>query len=230
MDDLAHRMNPDAGADAPAFGTAEGAAAGAGGAGAGGSGSGASGPVVEGAEAVIRAARREDAATLASVAAVTFPLACPPHSTPEAIATFIATNLSEERFADYLADPARELLLLEVGTGVDATAAGYAMLVHGAPTDPDVVAAIGDGPTTELSKLYVVPGHHGSGLAGQLMAASIERAIAHGSPTIWLGVNQLNARANRFYTKHGFEIAGPKRFLVGDRYEEDWVRVRQLVG
>jgi ribosomal protein S18 acetylase RimI-like enzyme len=113
---------------------------------------------------------------------------------------------------------------------VDATAAGYAMVVHGAPSDADVVAAIGDGPTTELSKLYVLPGHHGSGLAGELMIASIDLAATHGSPTIWLGVNQLNERANRFYAKHGFEVAGPKRFLVGDRYEEDWVRVRRLDG
>jgi ribosomal protein S18 acetylase RimI-like enzyme len=62
------------------------------------------------------------------------------------------------------------------------------------------------------------------------MDAAVALAEARGSLSIWLGVNQENARANRFYGKHGFEIAGPKRFLVGDRYEEDWVRVRQLGG
>jgi ribosomal protein S18 acetylase RimI-like enzyme len=111
---------------------------------------------------------------------------------------------------------------------VDAAAAGYAMVVHAAPSDPDVIAAIGPAQTTELSKLYVMPGQHGSGLASDLMDAAIALAEARGSSSIWLGVNQENARANRFYGKHGFEIAGPKRFLVGDRYEEDWVRVRQL--
>ena len=111
---------------------------------------------------------------------------------------------------------------------MDAAAAGYAMVVHAAPSDPDVVAAIGPGATTELSKLYVMPGQHGSGLAGELMDAAVGLAVARGSSTMWLGVNQHNERANRFYGKHGFEIAGPKRFLVGDRYEEDWVRVRAL--
>ena len=174
----------------------------------------------------IRNARPEDAATLARVAAVTFPLACPPHVTAEAIADFIAENLSEARFAAYLVDPARQLLVAEV----DAAVAGYAMVVHAAPSDADVVAAIGPGETTELSKLYVMPGHHGSGLASDLMDAAVALAAAHGSSTIWLGVNQENERANRFYGKHGFEIAGPKRFLVGERYEEDWVRVRALAG
>ena len=111
---------------------------------------------------------------------------------------------------------------------MDDAAAGYAMVVHAAPSDPDVVAAIGPGATTELSKLYVMPGHHGSGLASDLMDAAVALAVARGSSTIWLGVNQENERANRFYGKHGFEIAGPKRFLVGERYEEDWVRVRAL--
>ena len=172
----------------------------------------------------IRTAGPEDAAALARVAAVTFPLACPPHVTAEAIADFIAAHLSEARFGEYLVDPARQLLLAEV----DAAAAGYAMVVHAAPSDPDVVAAIGPGATTELSKLYVVPGHHGSGLASDLMDAAVALAVARGSSTMWLGVNQENERANRFYGKHGFEIAGPKRFLVGERYEEDWVRVRAL--
>ena len=179
---------------------------------------------------VIRTAALEDAAALARVAAATFPLACPPHTTPEAIVQFIAQNLSEERFGEYLVDAARQLLLLEVGgeDEVDAAAVGYAMVVHGAPSDPDVVAAIGASATTELSKLYVMPGHHGSGLASELMDAAVALAVAHGSPSIWLGVNEENERANRFYGKHGFEIAGRKRFLVGERYEEDWVRVRSL--
>jgi ribosomal protein S18 acetylase RimI-like enzyme len=172
----------------------------------------------------IRNAVPEDAAALARVAAETFPLACPPHVTAEAIADFIGANLSEARFGEYLVDPARDVLLVEVG----GEAAGYAMVVHGAPSDADVISAIGSGETTELSKLYVVPGHHGSGLAGELMDAAVARAVARGSSTMWLGVNQHNERANRFYAKHGFEIAGPKRFLVGDRYEEDWVRLRQL--
>ena len=85
---------------------------------------------------------------LRAVAAVTFPLACPPHTTDEAMAAFIAGNLTETHFTGYLADPERELLLAEV----DGVPAGYTMLVVGEPADPDVAAAITTRPTAELSK------------------------------------------------------------------------------
>jgi ribosomal protein S18 acetylase RimI-like enzyme len=172
----------------------------------------------------IRQATQDDAPELARVAAVTFPLACPPHTTEEAIRQFIAANLTEERFGQYLADPDRELLLAEVG----GEAAGYAMVVHRDPTDPDVSAAVGPRPTSELSKLYVLPDRHGSGLAGNLLEDAVTLAVEHGALTMWLGVNQENARANRFYEKHGFRTVGMKRFLVGDRYEDDFVKLREL--
>ena len=44
---------------------------------------------------------------LAAVAARTFPLACPPSTPADNIASFIDTNLSATRFAEYLADPQR---------------------------------------------------------------------------------------------------------------------------
>ncbi|MEO6997186.1 MAG: GNAT family N-acetyltransferase, partial [Terracoccus sp.] len=45
---------------------------------------------------------------------------------------------------------------------------------------------------------------------------------------VWLGVNQQNERAQRFYAKSGFTVVGTKRFLVGDRYEDDFVMERPL--
>jgi ribosomal protein S18 acetylase RimI-like enzyme len=102
------------------------------------------------------------------------------------------------------------------------------MLVLGDPTDEDVRAAIRVRPTVELSKCYVVPGHHGAGVAATLMSETLREASLTGAAAVWLGVNQLNARAQRFYGKHGFERVGAKRFLVGDRYEDDWVMERPL--
>lgn len=165
-----------------------------------------------------------DAGRLAEVAAVTFPLACPPHTTDEAKAAFIAAHLSESSFAGYLADPARVLFVAEEGDAL----LGYTMLVAGEPTDADVAAALGIRPTVELSKCYVHPDAHGGGVAAALMRASLERAAADGAAGVWLGVNQENARAQAFYGKHGFARVGVKRFLVGDRYEDDYVYERAL--
>ncbi len=173
----------------------------------------------------IRRATVEDAAALAAVAAATFPLACPPHTTDEAKAHFIATVLSEERFTEYLADPARDLLLAETPEEV---VVGYVMLVHGEPADADAAGAVRVRPTIELSKCYVLPGHHGAGVSGLLMRASLDAATARKAGGIWLGVNEENERAQRFYGKHGFERVGSKHFLVGDRLEHDWVMERVL--
>ncbi|MBU1587652.1 MAG: GNAT family N-acetyltransferase [Actinobacteria bacterium] len=179
---------------------------------------------------MIRPATPDDAARLAAVAAETFPLACPPDTLPESIAAFIAANLSVDSFTGYLADPQRALFIAEVdpSSGSGTEAAGYTMVVFGEPADPDVAAAVTVRPTAELSKVYVREGFHGGGLAGQLVAASVEAARGRGAASVWLGVNQQNARANRFYEKQGFALAGTKRFLVGARYENDFVRVLPL--
>lgn len=173
---------------------------------------------------VIRPALPADAATLAVVAAATFPLACPPHTSDEAKADFIAKNLSEISFDGYLVDAERALFLAEI----DGELVGYTMLVFGEPHDSDVAAAITRRPTVELSKVYVLPGHHGSGVSSALLEVSLGEARARGSVGIWLGVNEENARANRFYEKSGFALVGRKKFFVGGRWEDDFVRERPL--
>ena len=176
----------------------------------------------------VRAATADDAETLHTVAAATFALACPPHVTPESVATFVQDVLSVDCFHRYLADPARDLFLAEEHGEDTAVPAGYAMLVHGEPTDADVQAALRLRPTAELSKIYVVPGHHGAGVSRLLMEAALEAAGRRDAAGVWLGVNQLNERAQRFYRKSGFEQVGTKRFLVGARYEDDYVFERPL--
>ena len=69
---------------------------------------------------------------------------------------------------------------------------------------------------------------HGSGAASTLMAATLEAAAATGAETCWLGVNQRNVRAARFYDKSGFTVVGTKRFLVGEQWHDDHVRLRSL--
>lgn len=166
---------------------------------------------------MIRLATSADAAQLAELAAVTFPLACPPGNTAEDIQSFIDGNLSEQHFADYLADPDRAIL---VAGDFD----GYTLTVFTQPKDPDVVKALTVSPSAELSKCYVRAGNHGSGLASELMAATIELARSRGYAAVWLGVNEHNAKANRFYEKHGFARVGTKRFRLGGHWEDDYVR------
>ena len=172
----------------------------------------------------IRRAIPDDAAVLHEVAAATFPMASPPDTRREDIDAFIATQLSEARFEDYLADPARIVFL----ASLDGAAVGYTMLVTGEPYDEEAARAVVHRPTVELSKIYVRSEHHRSGVAAELMAASVQAAIDTGARSVWLGVNQRNERANRFYEKQGFRIVGTKHFHVGTRLFEDFVRELSL--
>lgn len=138
---------------------------------------------------------------------------------PESIARFVEENLTAERFEEYVGDSGRAVLLAEEGD----TAVGYAMLVHGEPYDADVRAVVTRLPTTELSKIYVLPEAHGGAVARALLAAAIDVAREIGAAGMWLGTNQGNVRAQRFYEKSGFTRVGTKRFWVGDHHEDDFV-------
>ncbi len=173
----------------------------------------------------MRRARVTEVDEIAVLAALTFPLACPPGSTPADQREFIETALSSSMFRRYLADPARTVLVAHDG---GAQLVGYAMVVGGVPADPDVSQALTLFPTAELSKLYVHPARHRSGVASALMRAALDDARARSASGVWLGVNQLNTRAQAFYTAAGFRRVGVKHFQVGGRLEDDFVYERML--
>ncbi|MCS5734396.1 GNAT family N-acetyltransferase [Herbiconiux daphne] len=173
----------------------------------------------------VRKARIEDAGIVSAVAAETFEMACPPGTSPAAIASFIDEQLSDARFADYLARPDRTILLADV----DGEIAGYTMLVGGEPSDESAAASVTGRPTVELSKCYVRANFHGLGVATTLMAASIDAAADAGAESVWLGVNQQNSRAIKFYEKSGFVKVGTKNFLVGDELHDDFVLERPVL-
>ncbi|MGW4352838.1 GNAT family N-acetyltransferase [Nocardia sp. NPDC004582] len=172
----------------------------------------------------IEPAVTDDAEELAAVAAVTFPLACPPGSTPEDMAAFIADVLSADRFRDYLTDPRRRVLKAVL----DGEIVGYALLNTMPPADPDVAAVVTQRPVTEVSKMYVLPGQHGNGVSAALMRAALRAARTGGDHAVWLGVNQENVRAQRFYGKHGFTVAGTKTFTVGSQLHHDYVMLHRF--
>lgn len=173
----------------------------------------------------IRRAVVADASALHLLAEETFPLACPPGTSPEDIASFVAEVLSEDAFRRYLDDPRYTVFLADI----DGEAVGYAMAID---REPD--AAIGKvlryQPALELSKLYLRGSHHGTSIAGALLNQVVDLAQSLGKESIWLGVNRFNERANRFYERNGFAVVGHREFVVGDQVEQDFVREKPLVG
>lgn len=171
----------------------------------------------------VAAAVEADLAELASVAARTFPLACPPSTSPENVVAFIEENLSENRFREYV-DAGHVVLAARE----DQRMVGYVMLIRGVPDDEDIARAVPLRPAVELSKMYVLSDSHGTAVSAALMSAALTRAAELDAKCVWLGVNQNNQRAQRFYTKHGFSVNGTKIFRVGTEFEDDYVMVRPL--
>lgn len=153
-----------------------------------------------------------DAGELAAVAARTFPLACPPATPLEDVASFIDANLSAERFHEYVNDLGHAVLVARH----EGRIIGYAMLIRDA------------GDNAELSKIYVLPEFHGAGASRALMDAALSTAAEWGARSVWLGVNQENQRAQRFYLKCGFTVSGTRTFQVGARREHDYLMTREV--
>lgn len=170
----------------------------------------------------VTSAAAEDAAELSRVTAATFPLACPPSAQSADVAAFIEAHLSEQRFATYLADPDRRVLVARGGGRL----IGYAMLVRGVGSDPAVESAVRPRPAVELSKMYVLAELHGTGAAAALMNSSLQWAAEQGASCVWLGANRNNQRAQRFYRKCGFVPVGDRSFRLGSAVERDVVMVR----
>jgi len=178
---------------------------------------------------MIRAARPGDASALADLAAATFPMACPAEMTAEDISQYLADHLGERHFEQYLADPKRSLLVLEADRRTAHGLAGYSMLIHTPPADPEVRAALPARPSSMLSKFYLRAAAHGSGLARLLMAATLDAARDAGAHAIWLSVNEHNLRAQKFYAKNGFEVVGGMNFPTARLVLRDFVLERRLL-
>ena len=60
------------------------------------------------------------------------------------------------------------------------------------------------------------------------MTEAVEQAEELDAKCVWLGVNQKNQRAQRFYAKHGSSVNGTKTFRLGAGIENDYVMVCPL--
>jgi len=191
------------------------------------------------ADVVVRPARPDEAAAVAWLAALTFPLACPPGTPVPTMADHVAAHLHPRAFHRWAGSPRHALLVATAGgarLADDAAPLGYALVVLGEPdgaAEADVLRdAVGPGPYAELSKIYAHPSALGTGVAARLMTASVAAAAELGAAQgaggvpLWLGTNAQNARAQAFYRKHGFDVVGRRTYDVGGVQHHDVVMLR----
>lgn len=157
-------------------------------------------------------ASEADLDAISALAARTFPMACPPELDAGVIGAFIAEHLSPQAFLGHLRAPGHEVLAARDAGG---EIAGYVLLIAGTEMDPDCADQLVHRPTVGISKFYVDPAHHGAGIASEMLDEVCRRSRDAGARSIWLATNVANARARRFYSKHGFVDRGNRTFDVG---------------
>ena len=74
----------------------------------------------------------------------------------------------------------------------------------------------------ELKRLYVSKEFHGKGIAQLLMDTYLNYAIENKYKAVWLGVWEFNFKAQKFYSKYGFEYSGFEHpFPIGNTPQTD---------
>lgn len=167
----------------------------------------------------VRPAEPSDAAALAPVARRSFDEAFAHLCDPNDMRSYMDEAFDPPQLAREIADPSCWFLLAERG----AELLGYAKLRVGYL--PQCVT----GPRPiELSRLYILKEFHGRGVAQRLMDESLRIAREAGYRTMWLGVWDLNPRAQGFYRKYDFVHVGEHPFQLGNDAQTDMVWARPL--
>lgn len=174
---------------------------------------------------VVRRATPQDVPAVADLAALTFPLACPPYHPAENIQAHIDAVLSVDQFTGYTTNPDFSLFLADMAGAI----IGYALVDYRVTDEEDVALFLAEArPFAQLSKLYVHPEFHGVGIAHVMLTQVLEDASRRGIRSVWLTVAQTNARANAFYEKSGFANVAKREYRVGNLIDDDFLRVRLL--
>ncbi|MDH4062895.1 MAG: GNAT family N-acetyltransferase [Acidobacteriota bacterium] len=169
----------------------------------------------------VRKATSGDAADLAAFGRRAFHTTFASENNPDDLEQYLDTAYTEDRQRAEILDPAIETLLIEQ----DGTLAAFAQIREG-----PVPACITGPDPIELWRFYVDHSWHGRGVSAALMGAVEDTVRSRGARTLWLGVWERNARAQAFYRKHGFTVAGAQIFVVGSDPQRDFVMVKPVPG
>jgi diamine N-acetyltransferase len=136
---------------------------------------------------------------------------------PEDLETFLS-GFSVADWEQQLRDRAFAFRIAEV----DGKPVGYLKLGPlKLPVEPNGRAIL-------LDQLYILKGHHGTGIAHALMDWALEEAARREAQEMFLTVYVDNHRAKRFYDRYRFEPVGRYEFMVGNHADEDIIMRKVL--
>ena len=165
-------------------------------------------------EILIRKAKETDLENLLQMARSAFVQAFTAGNKPENVKAYLEEAFTLAQFEKELAHPASTFFVAEL----EGEIIGYTK-VNQVPAQTDVH----DPESLEISRLYVLEEHLGSGLGKKLLDTAIDFAKQNRKKYLWLGVWEHNPRAIRFYEKNGLRIFGSHPFPFGDEIQTDFL-------
>ena len=170
-------------------------------------------------ETTIRIAEPEDADLLVKLGRACFYEAFSKQTAPQDMEAHLQKAFDVDEIKGQLNDDQALFLIAQTDSG----AAGYAYLYPGNP--PECVTTPNP---IQLVRFYLRNDYYGRNVGNTLMSACLETVRLKGYQSVWLSTWELNHRANAFYKKWEFEIAGEAKFTVGLDVQNDFIFVRTI--
>ncbi len=162
----------------------------------------------------MRIATHADLSDLVKLGRTAFLQAFTPQNKLANVRFYLDVAFTEKQFLMEIQNPSSVFFLLEA----NGKLAGYTK-VNQVPAQTD----IHDPESLEIARLYVLEEFLGAGLGKVLLDIASGYAKDCGKSYLWLGVWEKNARAIRFYEKHGLRKFGEHPFPFGDEVQTDWL-------
>jgi ribosomal protein S18 acetylase RimI-like enzyme len=167
----------------------------------------------------IRKAKKEEVPAVRELAIEVYTDTFAEHNSEANMAAFFNENYSLEKFNTEFDEPGSYLYIAMDNLKI----VGFLRLRK----NDEVAEKLGNH-TLELQRLYVHKEYHGTSVAKKLMDKSFEIAQELKVEWLWLGVWEKNFRAQKFYSKFGFERFAEHVFQMGDDPQIDWLLKKKM--
>lgn len=168
---------------------------------------------------LIRAAIIEDLQALQQLAITTYTDTFCEYYTPGELKEYLDDTYGLAKLYEEFTEPSSKLFL----AFDDNKLAGFLRLRKNQIVEKHLGAD-----NLEIHQLYVHRDYHGAGISMLLMREAFKYGLEQGYKVIWLSVWEHNTRAQRFYSKCGFEVFDKHNYIAGNEPQVDLLMKRKL--
>ena len=167
----------------------------------------------------VRAASKSDLREILELAIRVFTITFEKDNNPDDFKAYMSEAFTENKIEEEYNEAGSQFFVAADGPVI----VGYARLRK----NDEVNEMLGES-NVEIQRLYVDQPWQGKGVASGLMTNCESHAKSLGVEWIWLGVWEHNPKAQRFYSKLGYEKFSEHSFMVGTDKQTDWLMRKKL--